>query len=160
MFEALQARRGLADGPSWILDQVFPAGRAAPMVTVLDGHPHTLAFLTGINHVSASCALGVSRFGQVGSLDDVYRYHGIDTDEYVTQDPVAGIRNYNMSASPLNYSSVDYDFVGLQVHAVRRGLERKQLRHPGRDDRQVRRGERSPAEVLRQRVDASDPVPR
>jgi extracellular elastinolytic metalloproteinase len=37
--------------------------------------------------------------------------------EYVTSDPVAGIRNYNMSASPLNYSSVDYDFVGLQVHA-------------------------------------------
>jgi extracellular elastinolytic metalloproteinase len=37
--------------------------------------------------------------------------------EYVTQDPMAGIRNYNMSASPLNYSSVDYDFVGLQVHA-------------------------------------------
>jgi hypothetical protein len=36
---------------------------------------------------------------------------------YVTGDPVAGIRNYNMSDSPLNYSSVDYDFVGLQVHA-------------------------------------------
>jgi extracellular elastinolytic metalloproteinase len=37
--------------------------------------------------------------------------------EYVTSDPHAGIRNYNMSDSPLNYSSVDYDFVGLQVHA-------------------------------------------
>jgi hypothetical protein len=37
--------------------------------------------------------------------------------EYVTQDPIAGIRNYNMSNSPLNYSSLDYDFVGLQVHA-------------------------------------------
>jgi extracellular elastinolytic metalloproteinase len=37
--------------------------------------------------------------------------------EYVTGDPDAGIRNYNMSKSPLNYSSVDYDFVGLQVHA-------------------------------------------
>ncbi len=37
--------------------------------------------------------------------------------EYVTSDPHAGIRNYNMSESPLNYSSVDYDFVGLQVHA-------------------------------------------
>ncbi|TDO35139.1 fungalysin metallopeptidase (M36) [Kribbella sp. VKM Ac-2527] len=37
--------------------------------------------------------------------------------EYVTTDPIAGIRNYNMSSSPLNYSSVDYDFVGLQVHA-------------------------------------------
>jgi extracellular elastinolytic metalloproteinase len=37
--------------------------------------------------------------------------------QYVTTDPIAGIRNYNMSNSPLNYSSVDYDFVGLQVHA-------------------------------------------
>jgi extracellular elastinolytic metalloproteinase len=27
------------------------------------------------------------------------------------------IRNYNMSDSPLNYSHIDYDFVGLQVHA-------------------------------------------
>ncbi|MFC9838319.1 pyruvate dehydrogenase [Rhodococcus sp. NPDC127530] len=82
LFEAVQARRGLADGPSWILDQVFPADRAAPMVTVLDGHPHTLAFLAGINHVRGA-ALGVSKFGQVGSLDDVYRYHGIDTDSIV-----------------------------------------------------------------------------
>jgi len=37
--------------------------------------------------------------------------------EYVTSDPAAGIRNYNMSDSPLNYSHIDYDFVGLQVHA-------------------------------------------
>jgi extracellular elastinolytic metalloproteinase len=35
----------------------------------------------------------------------------------VTGDPVAGIRNYNMSDSPLNYSDVAYDFVGPQVHA-------------------------------------------
>ncbi|OBC17404.1 pyruvate dehydrogenase [Mycobacterium sp. 852013-50091_SCH5140682] len=83
LFDALRARRGLSEGPSWILDQVFPAGRAAPMVTVLDGHPHTLAFLTGVNNV-AGAALGVSRFGQVGSLDDVYRYHGIDTDSIVS----------------------------------------------------------------------------
>jgi pyruvate dehydrogenase E1 component len=27
--------------------------------------------------------LGVSRFGQSGSLDDVYRYHRIDTDSVV-----------------------------------------------------------------------------
>ncbi|HEU0212699.1 MAG TPA: M36 family metallopeptidase [Jiangellaceae bacterium] len=37
--------------------------------------------------------------------------------EYVTSDSAAGIRNYNMSDSPLNYSHIDYDFVGLQVHA-------------------------------------------
>jgi pyruvate dehydrogenase E1 component len=82
LFEAAQARRGLADEPTWILDQVLPAERSAPMVTVLDGHPHTLAFLASVNRVS-NAALGVSKFGQAGGLDDVYRYHGIDTDSIV-----------------------------------------------------------------------------
>ncbi|MGU3293253.1 transketolase-like TK C-terminal-containing protein [Williamsia sp. M5A3_1d] len=82
LFEALQARRGQSSAQTWILDQLFPADRATPMVTVLDGHPHTLAFLAGINRV-ASVSLGVSNFGQVGSLDDVYRLHGIDTDSIV-----------------------------------------------------------------------------
>jgi pyruvate dehydrogenase E1 component len=82
MFEAVQARRGLSDAPSWILDQVFPADRAAPMVTVLDGHPHTLAYLATINQVPM-ISLGVSQFGQSGSLDAVYHHHGIDTDSIV-----------------------------------------------------------------------------
>ncbi|MGW6622012.1 transketolase-like TK C-terminal-containing protein [Nocardia sp. NPDC055002] len=82
LFEALQARRGRAAGPAWILDQVFPAERSAPMVTVLDGHPHTLTFLSTINHVR-TVSLGVSAFGQSGSLEDVYRYHGIDADAIV-----------------------------------------------------------------------------
>jgi extracellular elastinolytic metalloproteinase len=42
---------------------------------------------------------------------------GFTIGQYATSDPVAGIRNYNMTDSPLNYSSVDYDLVGLQVHA-------------------------------------------
>ncbi len=37
--------------------------------------------------------------------------------EYVTSDRVAGIRNYNMSDSPLNYSDIGYDVTGPQVHA-------------------------------------------
>jgi pyruvate dehydrogenase E1 component len=49
---------------------------------VLDGHPHTLAFLASIQP-ARSTALGVSRFGQAGSLDEVYRYHGLDTDSIV-----------------------------------------------------------------------------
>lgn len=82
LFEAARSRRALSERASWILDQVFPANRAAPMVTVLDGHPHTLAFLTGINNVPGA-ALGISEFGQAGSLHDVYRYHGVDTDSIV-----------------------------------------------------------------------------
>ncbi|MGW3952479.1 transketolase-like TK C-terminal-containing protein [Streptomyces sp. NPDC004752] len=82
LFRALQSRRGLSDDPTWILDQVFPRDRATPLVTVLDGHPHTLAFLSTIQNVPVS-TLGVSRFGQSGSIEDVYRYHGMDTDSIV-----------------------------------------------------------------------------
>ncbi|NIL74164.1 pyruvate dehydrogenase [Rhodococcus sp. B10] len=82
LYKALQARRGHGTAESWILDQLLPADRATPLVTVLDGHPHTLAFLATVNRV-ASTSLGVSNFGQVGSLDEVYKYHRIDTDSIV-----------------------------------------------------------------------------
>lgn len=82
VFDAMQARAGWGPGESWVLDAAFPARRAAPMVTVLDGHPHSLAFLAGINQVRAA-HLGVTRFGQSGDLDEVYRYHGLDTDAIV-----------------------------------------------------------------------------
>jgi pyruvate dehydrogenase E1 component len=77
LFRATQARRGYGDAETWILDSLFPADRACPMVTVLDGHPHTLSFLAGVNGVPAT-HLGVTKFGQSGSLEDVYRYHGLD----------------------------------------------------------------------------------
>jgi pyruvate dehydrogenase E1 component len=82
LFRALQSRRGLDEAPTWVLDAVLPADRALPMVTVLDGHPHTLAFLAGVRGVEAT-HLGVTRFGQSGDLDSVYRYHGLDTDTVV-----------------------------------------------------------------------------
>jgi pyruvate dehydrogenase E1 component len=82
LFRALQSRRGLDDAPTGVLDAVFPADRATPMVTVLDGHPHTLAFLTGVHRVRGA-HLGVSRFGQSGDLDSVYRHHGLDADTIV-----------------------------------------------------------------------------
>jgi pyruvate dehydrogenase E1 component len=82
LYQAVRARQGHERAESWILDQVFPADRAAPLVTVLDGHPHTLAFLATINRV-ASTSLGVTRFGQSGSLEDVYRYHGLDADSII-----------------------------------------------------------------------------
>ncbi|MDT4976705.1 MAG: pyruvate dehydrogenase component, partial [Pseudonocardiales bacterium] len=82
LFQAVQARRGLGTARDWILGTVFNPDRAAPLVTLLDGHPHTLAFLAGINRVPAT-HLGVTRFGQSGDLDDVYRYHGLDTQTIV-----------------------------------------------------------------------------
>jgi pyruvate dehydrogenase E1 component len=82
LFRAVQSRRGLDEASSWVLDTVLPAERATPMVTVLDGHPHTLAFLTGVNGVRGT-HLGVSRFGQSGDLEDIYRHHGLDADSIV-----------------------------------------------------------------------------
>jgi pyruvate dehydrogenase E1 component len=82
VFKALLARQDQADAPSWILDQVLPASRATPLLTVLDGHPHTVAFLAIVNQVP-SITLGVTRFGQSGSIQDVYRRHCIDTDSIV-----------------------------------------------------------------------------
>jgi pyruvate dehydrogenase E1 component len=82
LFDAVQARGGRGTGEGWVLDAAFPARRASPLVTLLDGHPHSLAFLAGINQVRAA-HLGVSRFGQSGDLGDVYRYHGLDTDSIV-----------------------------------------------------------------------------
>jgi pyruvate dehydrogenase E1 component len=83
LFRALRARQGFeTGGQPWILEQAFPEKRATPLVTVLDGHPHTLAFLATINRV-AHVALGVSQFGQSGSIEDLYQYNGIDTDAII-----------------------------------------------------------------------------
>jgi pyruvate dehydrogenase E1 component len=82
VFRALQARRGLSGGDGSddaILDELFPADRVTPIVSVLDGHPHTLSFLAAIRGAPIAC-LGISDFGQSGDVDDLYRYFGIDAD--------------------------------------------------------------------------------
>ena len=63
LFDAVQARAGRAEAQSWVLEAAFPARRATPLVTVLDGHPHTLAFLAGINQVRAGASRGVAGSG-------------------------------------------------------------------------------------------------
>ncbi|WP_084145497.1 transketolase-like TK C-terminal-containing protein [Amycolatopsis jejuensis] len=82
LFRAVQARAGQDTADTWILESALPSERSAPMATVLDGHPHTLAFLANVHRVRAA-HLGVTRFGQSGDLDGVYRYHGIDTDSII-----------------------------------------------------------------------------
>jgi pyruvate dehydrogenase E1 component len=82
LFQAVRSRRGLGDAATAILSTVFDPNRAGPMVTVLDGHPHTLAFLAGINGVPAT-HLGVTGFGQSGDIESVYKYHGLDTNTII-----------------------------------------------------------------------------
>jgi len=55
-------------------------GRLAPdaaLISVLDGHPATLAWLGGVGRHRIH-PLGVERFGQSGDIPDLYRTHGID----------------------------------------------------------------------------------
>jgi pyruvate dehydrogenase E1 component len=80
VFRAVQARRGLREGDDAILDRLFAEPR--PLVTLLDGHPHTLAFLGGVHGVPVSC-LGVTEFGQSGDIGELYAFHGIDTETVV-----------------------------------------------------------------------------
>jgi pyruvate dehydrogenase E1 component len=80
VFRALQARAGLADADHAILDRLFPESR--PLVTVVDGHPHTLAFLAGVHGAPIAC-LGVAQFGQSGDIADLYRHHGVDAETIV-----------------------------------------------------------------------------
>ena len=47
------------------------------IVTVIDGHPATLAWLGGVmGH--RTVPLGVEHFGQTGTVGDLYRHFGID----------------------------------------------------------------------------------
>jgi pyruvate dehydrogenase E1 component len=82
LFGGLRGRAGLEEQPHAILDELFPAGRAAPLVTVLDGDPNALAFLAAVNGTPLT-ALGVTRFGQSGELADVYEHHEIDSETVV-----------------------------------------------------------------------------
>jgi len=48
-----------------------------PVLSVIDGHPHSISFL-GAALDSPSTALGVTSYGQSGSRTDLYRHYGID----------------------------------------------------------------------------------
>ena len=52
------------------------------LVTVLDGHPATLAWIGSV-HGHRVRALGVEHFGQTGSIQDLYRHYGIDANAIV-----------------------------------------------------------------------------
>jgi len=52
------------------------------IVTVIDGHPATLAWLGGVvGH--RTIPLGVEHFGQTGTIADLYDHFGIDANAIV-----------------------------------------------------------------------------
>ena len=62
-----------------LLDKVAPS---CGIVTVVDAHPATLAWLGAVNG-NRTRALGVEHFGQTGSLAELYRHYGIDANSIV-----------------------------------------------------------------------------
>ncbi len=66
--------------PASLFDELVPSDeRNIPVVTVVDAHPHSLAWI-GSALGTRVWPLGVTKFGQSGSMSDVYRAYHIDAD--------------------------------------------------------------------------------
>src|SRR5664280_356775 len=74
--------RGLVHARSHIERLLADVPHHCGIVSVLDGHPATLAWLGAVSGHRAR-ALGVEHFGQTGSLAELYRHYGIDANAIV-----------------------------------------------------------------------------
>jgi pyruvate dehydrogenase E1 component len=74
--------RGLRAPRPYVETLVGADEEEVPVVSVIDGHSHALAFLGGALGVP-QLALGVDDFGQSGTRPDLYRHYGIDADAIV-----------------------------------------------------------------------------
>jgi len=74
--------RGLVHARSHIEKLMADIPSHCGIVTVLDGHPATLAWL-GAVHGHRVRPLGVEHFGQTGSIPELYRHYGIDANAIV-----------------------------------------------------------------------------
>ncbi|MDQ0474845.1 transketolase-like TK C-terminal-containing protein [Labrys wisconsinensis] len=70
-------QRGAGHAASHVERLLAPLSRECGLVTVVDGHPATLAWLGGVYGHRVK-ALGVEHFGQTGSVQDLFRHFGID----------------------------------------------------------------------------------
>ncbi|HEY4986220.1 MAG TPA: transketolase [Bradyrhizobium sp.] len=74
-------RRGVAH-LSHIEKLLAPLSRDCGIVSVIDGHPATLGWLGSVRGQRLE-ALGVERFGQTGTIGDLYRASGIDANAII-----------------------------------------------------------------------------
>jgi pyruvate dehydrogenase E1 component len=73
---------GKERGNSHIELLLEPLARDAGLVTLLDGSPSALSWLGGVRGHRVS-PLGLDRFGQTGTLPDLYRHYRLDPDAVV-----------------------------------------------------------------------------
>src|SRR5262245_53757333 len=69
--------RGLRTTCPYLLELVSAEEEGVPVVSVLDGHSHGLAFVGSALGVP-QIPLGVDHFGQSGARGDLYRHYGVD----------------------------------------------------------------------------------
>ncbi|MDX9860176.1 MAG: transketolase [Rhodospirillales bacterium] len=81
-------KRGTAAKPARIESLLGRLAPDAALVSVIDGHPATLAWIGGVGR-HRLYPLGVERFGQSGDISDLYRTYGIDADAIL--DAVAAV---------------------------------------------------------------------
>jgi pyruvate dehydrogenase E1 component len=74
-------RHGAAH-PSHIERLLAPLPRDCGIITVIDGHPAALGWLGSVRGHRLE-ALGVEHFGQTGTIDDLYRHHGLDANAII-----------------------------------------------------------------------------
>ena len=71
------AVRSAPKGMPFMSDVIPLTERNVPAVTVVDGHPHALAWIGGAL-ATPTFPLGVTRYGQSGSPEDLYSEYEID----------------------------------------------------------------------------------
>ena len=80
---AMRAReRGLVHARSHIERLFAELPPHCGIVTVLDGHPATLAWLGAVDGHRVR-PLGVEHFGQTGTIPELYRHYGIDANAII-----------------------------------------------------------------------------
>ena len=76
VYDAMDGRRRRE---MFMADSIDRGARRSPVVTVVDGHPHSLSWI-GSALGAPVIPVGVSEFGQSGSRDELYREYRIDAD--------------------------------------------------------------------------------
>ena len=74
--------RGLVHARSHVERLLGDLPSNCAIVSVVDGHPATLAWLGAVQG-NRTRALGVEHFGQTGTLADLYRHYGIDSNAII-----------------------------------------------------------------------------
>jgi pyruvate dehydrogenase E1 component len=75
-------QRGNHNATSHVERMLAQLDRDCGIVTVVDSYPLTLSWLGSVQGHRVK-ALGVEHFGQTGTISDLYRHHGIDTNAII-----------------------------------------------------------------------------